>query len=341
MSEFARTIEELTKHAVSFWPTYILELESDTSVLPILLLTQEKFISILNLADSAPASWKKLLKSSKMESNLFLKHLMVLSDLGGETLNKYPPLNNFFNKGKMKFLWQGNTREYQFKSIQKKTSLTNNSLHVDGKRLLIGSGLNKKMEDVIMLLLYGSACTNDTLPDDFKSKCSIGEYIGQPDLLKDFVKQSYIRVSRQIGGATANALGQITQTYAMKFLQNKHPDWVFTRNGSLPSVSHTGGGKDSTFDVVAVSPSKKYFGIEVSFQVTTNSTIERKAGQAKARASMVHDAGHKICYIIDGAGNINVRKSATATICKYSDCTVTFAESDLEVLSRFLKINGS
>ncbi|GEM_PF-1552170 len=41
------------------------------------------------------------------------------------------------------------------------------------------------------------------------------------------------------------------------------------------------------FDVVVEKGNKK-IGIEVSFQVTTNSTIERKAGQAADRMNLMH-----------------------------------------------------
>jgi hypothetical protein len=94
------------------------------------------------------------------------------------------------------------------------------------------------------------------------------------------------------------------------------------------------------FDVVAESPTKKYFAIEISYQVTTNSVIERKAGQAQNRASLLRDAGHKIVYVIDGAGNFE-RQAALRTICKYSDCTVALTPKELDVLVEFLTANGS
>ena len=60
MSKYARTLAELKEKAVLFWPREILEREASVSILPLLLKTQEKFISILNLSDSSPDSWKKL-----------------------------------------------------------------------------------------------------------------------------------------------------------------------------------------------------------------------------------------------------------------------------------------
>ncbi len=63
--------------------------------------------------------------------------------------------------------------------------------------------------------------------------------------------------------------------------------------------------------------------------------IERKAGQARSRQEQLHGRGHKIAYIIDGAGNFE-RRSALKTICAFSDCTVTLKDSELDKLSKFL-----
>jgi hypothetical protein len=337
-----RTLAEFKKNAVLFWPREILERASAASVLPLLLKTQEKFISVLNLSDSAPDSWKKLVDiSAELKGNLFLKHLMVLSDLGGETLNKLPPLSNYFKKGKMTYIWREKKYIYQFKAIHKKVPLANAALRADGKGLLKGYALEERMEDVIMLLLHGASSIGDTLPDEVKNKCVIGTLMGEPKELDKFVKQNYIRISRQLGGATSNALGQLAQDFVIEKLKERLPDWKFKRNGTMPGVSHTGGETETTFDVVATSPNNKYIGIEVSFQVTTNSVIERKAGQAEGRAHMVHRAGHCLCYVIDGAGNINIREAATSTINKYSDYTAALSNSEMSLLAEFMLKHAS
>jgi len=70
--------------------------------------------------------------------------------------------------------------------------------------------------------------------------------------------------------------------------------------------------------------------------VTTNSTIERKANGAKARFEQIDAAGYRSAYVIDGAGNLLQRVSATRTLCTYSHCTVAFSQSELDVLRKFL-----
>ena len=85
-----------------------------------------------------------------------------------------------------------------------------------------------------------------------------------------------------------------------------------------------------------MSKENKYVAIEVSFQVTTNSVIERKAGQAQARYTQIENAGYKIAYIIDGAGNFQ-RETALHTICLYSHCTVAFSRPELDVICEFIR----
>lgn len=342
MGKYSRTLDELKTKAILFWPAELLNREANASILPLLLKTQDKFISILNLSDSAPDSWKRLIDISEdIKGNLFLKHLMVLSDLGGEALNKVPPLSRYFEYNKMSYIWREKSYDYHFQVIQNDVGLANSNLRVDGKKLLKGYVLDSKMEDVIMLLLHGASSIGNTLPEDIKSKCIIGGLMGNTDEIEKFVKQSYIRISRQLAGATSNALGQYAQDYVIEILKLLLPSWAFVRNSTLPGVSHSGGKTDTNFDIVAKSPNEKYFGIEVSFQFTTNSVIERKSGQALSRFNMVHSAGHKICYVIDGAGNINIRQSAVRIICNYSDCTVAFSCDEICVLADFLENESS
>lgn len=337
MGKYSRTLDELKTKAVLFWPTEILSREASASILPLLLKTQDKFISVLNLSDAAPDAWKRFVDVSEdIKGNIFLKHLMVLSDLGGEALNKIPPVSQYYAKGIMNYVWRERNYEYRFQVIQNDIGLANSNLRADGKQLLKGYALEPKMEDVIMLLLHGASSIGDALPEDIKNKCIIGGLLGNTEEIEKFVKQSYIRISRQIAGATSNALGQLAQDYVIEILKSILPSWIFERNGTLPGVSHTGGKTETSFDVVAKSPKDKYFGIEVSFQFTTNSVIERKSGQAEARANMVHRAGHKICYVIDGAGNINIRESAVRNICNFSDCTVAFSSNEIGVLADFM-----
>ena len=338
MPKYNRTLSELKPNAVLHWPEDILSAAGDVSVLPLLLKTQDAFISLLKIADKEPLAWKSAIKQSNAISGpVFLKHLMVMTDLGGEALNKLPPLSNYCPSGVLSFDWNGKKHSYKFKEIQDKCSLANSALRVDSKKLLAGGDFTARMLDVAMLLMFGSLAYNDSLPMEVKDRCIIGTLIGHSEELDKFAKENYIRVSRQVGGATSNALGQFAQDYVVNQLKKKLPTgWEVSRDSSMPNVSHSEDGNGTNFDVVAKSPKGKYFGIEVSFQVTTNSVIERKARESESLMSSVHAAGHKICYVIDGAGNINIRQNAVGIICGHSDCTVAMSQPEMSHLANYM-----
>ncbi len=131
----------------------------------------------------------------------------------------------------------------------------------------------------------------------------------------------------------------MAQTFVKEYLQeNLRIDEVEIKpNGNLPFVTHTGEDDKrlTTFDLV-IGKDGKFAAIEISFQVTTNSVIERKAGQAKSRFEQIEKAGHKLAYVIDGAGNFQ-RETAVRTLCHYSHCTVALSSSELDWLCEFLR----
>ncbi|HEY3854447.1 MAG TPA: restriction endonuclease [Verrucomicrobiae bacterium] len=341
-TKYTRNPDELRQHASNYWPPELREKEAASSIIPLLIKTQEKFISLLEISDGSPDAWKEALKATKeLPANLFLKHLMVLADVAGENLKRLrKDLKELFPNQKMVFVWQGNQHEYKFKAILDCSQLDNGSLFIDGKSLTTAHALDDRIEDVAMLLLHGASVIGTPLPQMIGEKCMIGSLAGKKPELNKFVRQRYIFVSRITGGATANALGQLAQDFVRDTLVTFLHGWQVTRNKSIPGISQNDGKTDMDFDILTKSPSSKYFAIEVSYQVTTNSVIERKSGQAQARQKLLHDAGHKIAYVIDGAGNFE-RTSALGTICQFSDCTVAFTLPEIKVLAEFLQINGS
>lgn len=337
MGNYSRNPEELKSKANLYWPAELTAREASLSIIPRLLDTQDKFISLLDISDAGPEAWSDALKSSSdMTPNLFLKHLLVLADVGGEPLKRLRlELATIFPESIMRYSWRGQLYDYKFKNIINCSRLDNVSLYVDGKGLVKDVPLDDKIQDVIMLILHGGAAIGETIPDIIREKCILGVLIGDKAELERFVKQRYIWVSRITGGAKSNTLGQLAQDYVKETLEIALPDWKFTRGGRIPGISQNDGTTDIGFDVLAKSPNEKYVAIEVTFQFTTNSVIERKSGQAKARFDMLHKNGHKIAYVIDGAGNFE-RIAALTTICSYSDCTVALTPGELNVLVDFL-----
>lgn len=337
LTKMPREIADLEAHAFKFWPTALAEREQSTSIVPALIESQEKFISILYVADASPVTWKDVLRATEgMPANLFLKHLIVLSDVGGEKLQRFrTEILNFYPNRRMTFRWKDAEHSYRFQSLDNCRVWTNSALQVDGASLTHCESLSAEMEDVAMLLIHGGTSIDPGIPDEIPEKCIIGSLIGRKLELDSFVRQRYIHVSRITGGATSNTMGQLCQSYVRERLQHALPGWGFSRQ-TIPGVTHNAGRTDMSFDVVAESPKGKCCAIEVSFQVTTNSVIERKAGQAAARQTLLHNDGHKIAYVIDGAGNFQ-RRSALDAICAHSDCTVSFKDEELDALAAFLK----
>ena len=321
-----------------FWPSELSEEAAKISVIPRLLQTQDEFIAILSVPVSDLHGFFEIINASSFSGNLFLKHLTVLTDFGGEQLQRVN--NNFqalFPSGHLEFSWNGALHSYKFQELPV-SNLTNDRLGISGKKLVQKRTLDTLLQDITALLIFGSAATNELTGETLR-KCEIGDYLGKPEDLKRFIKQRYIWVSRITMGAQSNNLGQLAQKFVHQYLQEhltRHGVSIQS-NGTIPGISQTeiSANRPTTFDIV-VSKQSQYVAVEISFQVTTNSVIERKAGQAQARFNQVEDAGHRIAYVLDGAGNFQ-RISALSTICAHSHCTVAFSKSEFEILCDFLR----
>ena len=339
---FARTYEELQAVASMFWPAELSEREAQISIVPLLLKTQDQFASILGIDVRGLESLYEIVEASRIPTNLFLKHLVILADFGGEPLQRISREHEFaslFPDGKLQYYWRGCRKTYTFRALPQQT-LGNKSLHIDGKSLAADSGLDDLKRDAIAILLFGSQYAGEDEKTSLAlSKCEVGEYLGKPAQLLQFMKQRYIWVSRITGGAMANNLGQLAQQFVKDYITDhlSVEDITVQMNGRLAGISHTDDitGRETAFDLV-VSNGLKYSAVEVSFQVTTNSTFERKAGQARSRYEQVSAAGHRIAYVVDGAGNFE-REQAMRTILSHSHCSVAFAKSELDVLCSFLR----
>ena len=143
MLSSAKKIDELRKAAVLFWPPGLRAKVALISILPHLVKTQDFFISVLNLSGDRPDAWRDFIKlTGEMPANLFLKHLMVLSDLGRETLSKIVPFTDYFPDGIMSYTWREAAYEYTFQHFTQppvKAPLTSSSLGITNQSLLAGN----------------------------------------------------------------------------------------------------------------------------------------------------------------------------------------------------------
>ena len=335
---YRRTLNELETKAIKWWPK---ELEAEVaaqSAVQLLLATQDKFLSILKLSGDTPEQVFSVLEASGMPANLFLKHLVTLTDYGGESIQR---LGREFSSvfptdttqaSYLEYFRNGERQRYIFKTLPIK-GLGNSKLQLDGVAISRPMALTPMYRDMIMILLY--AATSEQSHLAALEKCELGMLLGDDAALDKYVREKYIHVSRITTGANTNTLGQIAQRYVADILKRQLPDgYDIASNGKilLQGYEKMGG---MPFDVV-VGRNGRCVGVEVSFQVTTNSVIERKSGQADARQQLMHRNGHQIAYVLDGAGNFQ-RSSAVSTICQFSDCTVAYSEAEISVLAAFIQ----
>ncbi len=337
--KYKKTLADLEKVAIKWWPKALEESVASASVLPKLLETQEQFISVLKLAGRQPQQIFDVVRAGSLPANLFLKHLVVLADYGGELIKRLGQefaqvFTEISPSGKplMNFVFQGKSQIYEFKALPI-SNLSNTKLGIDGKAILKQREVDDLMQDLSMILLYGSSSSASHLAS--LDRCDIGSLVGDAQAIDTYVRQKYLYVSRITTGASANSLGQIAQIYVADYLHQKlGASYDVRSNGKVPLK-----GYDSTegmpFDVV-IKRKKKLVGVEVSFQVTSNSVIERKAAQAENRRNLMGREGYYIAYVLDGAGNFS-RSAALTTLCQSSDCTVAFSDAELDVLADFIR----
>jgi len=340
---FLRTIKDLKQVGSKWWPREVREEAMKVSVLQYLLDTQEKFISLLTLADrNKPEKLFSLLDASDFEYHLFLKHLILLTDVGGEPIQRFnASFAEIFSDGELAYKIGRKVYVYKFASLPTKGVPNNKKMQSDSLESLKAKCRNVSLcKDLIMLLIYGAASVSARTAAVLY-KCNAYEYLGQEKLINEYVRQNYIRVSRIVGGKEATDLGNVAQSYAVKYLaEHLGENYNVVNAGTIPGVKMD-DDKDVTFDIVIDRKDddgrfKKYVGVEVSFQETSNSTIERKAREAQARFRNTQNKRCYVAYIIDGAGNFS-RTSAVTDLCNNSHCNVAYTSSEFDLLIEFIK----
>lgn len=340
---YLRTIKDLEQVGCKWWPKEVRDEAMKVSILQYLIDTQEKFISLLTLADCRkPENLFGLLDASDFEYHLFLKHLALLTDVGSEPIQRinttfqeiFPNKELTYNLGQKEY-------HYAFTTLPIKVKPSNEKMQIDTMENLQVACKNKNLtKDLIMLLIYGAASTTSRTRA-ILYKCNAFEYLGQESKIKQYVRENYIRVSRIIAGKTATDLGNVAQVYALKYLSARlGNNYNLVNNGTIPGVK-LDDDKDATFDIVVDrkdddSRIKKYVGIEVSFQETSNSVSERKGREAQARFRNTNNKRCYVAYIIDGVGNFS-RPSAMNDMCNNSHCNVAYTPEEFELLIEFIK----
>ncbi len=196
-ARYPKTFEELEQVASKFWPTELSEMEAKLSIIPLLLKTQDQFISIVSVETPSLDRLFDIVEASSLSANLFLKHLAILADYGGEMLQRVSSeFSALFPAGELRYTWRGKQRSYAFKALPNR-KFSNTALKIDGKKLLNQHPLDDLQRDAIALLLFGSGYSNDDSEvASALARCKLGECLGEPALISKIVKQRYFWFSR-------------------------------------------------------------------------------------------------------------------------------------------------
>lgn len=160
---YQRTIQELESKATLWWSSQLNEANANISIIPKLLETQDDFLRIISLSKGNPFKVFDLLEASGFPANLFLKHLSVLADYGGEPIQRLGRsfddiFKNDNGKYLINFIWEAKKFKYEFKALPVR-GLGNKKLFMDGEGLNHVQPLSDIYRDMIVILMFGSTST--------------------------------------------------------------------------------------------------------------------------------------------------------------------------------------
>lgn len=329
------TFEELRKQAVNWWPAEIVKEVAASSPSVLLEKTHEEFCQALVTLPDSPNEIRGKLKDLRMAQNLFLKHLVVLADVGGERIQrlsseKASVFSTSRSGGFLSVSVGGKHFDITIDRFMTERRVDNKKLFLDGDGLQNQIVNSRLIEDMSLIILFGAFSINEDAAEVL-SRCDLFKFVGDIDLLESTLRRRYIEVSRVVTGGTANSQGQILQRQVASRLRSK----LGSDYSIEPSVQQEISGRKHTSDIL-IRRGGRSVAIEVSFQETTNSTIERKANSAAARRADLNSISTASCYVIDGAGNFR-RESAVRKIIADSDLVVNFSDDSTDSLVAFIR----
>jgi len=301
--------------------------------------SHSQFVDELLDLDLRPNELRKSLNKVNMPFPMFLKHLMILADFGGEPLRLIHQrrMHVFQNaKSKVAFLVidrRGRKFRLQIREFHRKSRFDLKALGVTPEQMLSTSPATELQIDTALVLLTGHESVNSVLSGQLANS-RVGDVIrrhrGNKSAFNTFLSARYLEVSSQVRGARSNRLGQLMQHNVQSALQKElGSNYIFGKKI----------GKKSYDIVIQRAPSssrpgsKKSVAIEVLFQETTNSTIERKGNLARAGRRSKSVAR---CFVIDGYGAFK-RESAVKKMIDRSDFSSNANPQQLKLLAQFVR----
>lgn len=331
--KFERTPKELEQVAVLWWPQDLREEVAKNSPNLLLRGTFSHFKKFLQEAPDNPINFPSYVEASPLGSNMLLKHLMIFNDYAGEPVQRlHAQRHNLFpnmSEG-LSILWNMDEIRLNIDGFLESTkALNNSSLKVDGPSLAYPSEHSHLTTSLATLLAYGAFAVRPEV-SEVLFRCDAASWFGKTDELESHLEQRYLDVNRSVSGAQSNSLGQILQRRVKTAIEERYKDYDEILTNGRVEVN----GDKITSDIF-IKKGKKAVAIEVAFQETTNSVIERKGTDAHKRKELLNSVGIASVYVLDGIGNFQ-RQSAITKLCENSDCTVAFSDKEFDVLVAFI-----
>jgi hypothetical protein len=330
---FERSPKELEQVAVLWWPLDLREEVAKNSPNLLLRGTFSQFKKFLIDAPANPLDFSDYVEQSPMGSNMLLKHLMIFNDYAGEPVQRlHAQRHNLFPRKSegLHILWGMHEYKLEIDGFLENTRALNNpSLKVDGPSLAHPEEHSKLTIALAVILAYGAFATRPEV-SEVLYRCDASIWFGKNEELASHLEQRYLDVNRSVSGAQSNSLGQILQRRVKAAIESRYKDFDEILTNGTVEVN----GDKITSDIF-IRKGKKAVAIEVAFQETTNSVIERKGTDAHKRRELLNSKGIASVYVLDGIGNFQ-RISAITKLCENSDCTVAFSDKEFDVLVEFI-----
>ncbi len=311
--DISKKLEYLKTTSSWFWSDEIIKPHSN----PLLLELENSYSTVIEalMKINADLIVDELI-SLNIKRSLLLKHIMIFLDTSAETLDRAAM---YINYKKFGGLTVGN-KFIQFKKLGP-------SFYKNLNNEAIFNSDNNLTHDLLCILCYASQSKEFSHFETF-NKCNLAIIVGDKNLLHKHLYYLPLRSTAQIKQLRAVDFGLQLEIYIRNFLA----PIIETLD-----LHYSNGNRyyGQQFDRV-IEKDGKYIIIEIAFQETTNSTLERKGKQAKnGLFQQVDKNGDKLVYIVDGAGYFK-RHNALSNIIEYSHFTCNVSQCNLQMLEEFI-----
>ncbi len=328
-AEVNSILEHLKQAGYWFWTEDLrnTEIAQGTNLL---LESLDEFITILE--DSEPSELIDNLLASRGEitSLLAVRHSMLATDISAEFLDRVRRYLVFKGIRRLTMISDDQTIEYDMRRLaQFDRALSNNQINSASEELL---------RDLLFIICYGNRVREFEEFTTFR-RCALGEICGDERRVREYLSKLYIKFSRQTTGRSTAESGSIPEEIVREHLGRCLAERSNIRQMSANRLPAEIPGGPTQFDFVyEISTNTRgevYVIIEVAFQETTNSVIERKARLAAEMFNRNNSDSLILCYVVDGAGYF-ARESALKKMIRYSDICVGLRPEELDRLCNFM-----